>query len=208
MHRLLLTGFTPFDGRQVNASWIAANALARVGHPGFQLRVLEIPVCWGEPRPALERALEAWPAHGVVAMGEGEAGVFKLETRARNQRRERPDNAGKLPEGQPVMPGGADQLWATAPCDRLLGVMRDHGVAMCLSTDAGAYLCEEMLYSLEVLKQARQSLQVVAFVHLPPFGTELRYRGETRDCDEELLLDFGVILVEALAHCWPLTTPL
>lgn len=47
MSHILLTGFDAFDGREVNASWIAAQALIAGHRSKHILHGLRIPVCWG-----------------------------------------------------------------------------------------------------------------------------------------------------------------
>ncbi len=189
--RVLVIGFEPFDGRQQNASWLAARALAAESHASLQLRALQLPVCWGEPWPHLEQALRDWPADSIIAMGEGRPGAFRLETRARNLRKEREDNRGELPHSLLIAPDGPAEYRASADCGRLQAALAAEGIPLELSADAGAFLCEELLYTLETFRQQRADLQSVLFVHVPPYGTALTYKGRAAHCDEALLLDFG-----------------
>ncbi len=199
MHEILITGFTPFDGRPVNASWIAASALAQARvFRGHRLRAIEIPVCWGAPRIALAQALEAGTPSFILSMGEGEPGIFRLETRARNARRERADNAGRVPAGEPNSPTGPDERRSSFACQSLCEALAAQGIPVRLSEDAGAYLCEELLYTLEELREATPAIEQVLFVHVPPWGTPLQWQGETRVCDEALLREFGQTLLRAI----------
>lgn len=195
MKKILLTGFDPFDGRECNASWIAARALAAAGHPEIELRALQIPVCWGAPRSALEPVVREWQPDCVIGMGEGEPGIFRVETLARNVRRERPDNNGRYPAGEIIEANGPEQRMASARCEDLRACLADQGIPVRLSDDAGAFLCEELLYTLESLREDHDFLQSVLFIHLPPAGTTLRYRDRDCTCDETLLLDFGECLL-------------
>jgi len=199
MHEILITGFTPFDGRPVNASWIAASALARTGEfHGHPVRAIEIPVCWGAPRMALEQALLAGTPSLILGMGEGEPGIFRLETRARNERRERADNAGRVPAGEPNSPNGPMERHSSFPCQPLRDVLVGQGIPVRLSEDAGAYLCEELLYTLEEFKGSKPGIEHVLFVHVPPWGTALTWQGSPRVCDEALLSEFGEALLAAI----------
>ncbi len=196
MHEILITGFTPFDGRAVNASWVAASALARSGEfRGHALRAIEIPVCWGAPRQALAQALQAGTPSLILSLGEGEPGIFRLETLARNARRERTDNAGRLPAGEPNSPTGPAERRSSFACQTLCEALAAQGIPVRLSEDAGAYLCEELLYTLEELREDTPAIERVLFVHLPPWGTALQWQGETRVCDEALLREFGEALL-------------
>jgi pyroglutamyl-peptidase len=199
MHEILITGFTPFDGRPVNASWIAASALARKGEwRGHRLRAIEIPVCWGAPRLALAQALQTGTPSLILSMGEGEPGIFRLETRARNVRRERADNVGRMPAGEPNSPTGPDERRSSFACQALCDALSAQGIPVRLSEDAGAYLCEELLYTLEEFKETEPAINQVLFVHVPPWGTPLQWQGKARVCDEALLQEFGEAMLPAI----------
>ncbi|MDO9319238.1 MAG: hypothetical protein Q7V56_13675 [Gammaproteobacteria bacterium] len=201
--RILLTGFEPFDGREHNASWIAVSALAQQHPPGVELRAALIPVCWGAPRRVLDPIIAEWQPHVIIGMGEGEAGVFRLETMANNTRRERADYDGRFPEGRVIDPHGPLCRTASADCSTLCRELAERCIPVRVSTDAGAFLCEELLYTLEGMRAAQETLDTVLFVHVPPFGTALEFRGQQRVCDEALLLEFASLLlacVQALPH--------
>ncbi|MDO8291156.1 MAG: hypothetical protein Q7T44_18235, partial [Parvibaculum sp.] len=117
--RILLTGFEPFDGREHNASWIAASALAQRHCPDVELRAALIPVYWGAPHRVLDPIGAAWHPDVIIGMGEGEPGVFSLETVANNTRRERADNDGVLPEGRVIESSGPTCRAASADCTTL-----------------------------------------------------------------------------------------
>ncbi len=196
--RILLTGFEPFDGREHNASWIAARALSQQHFPGAALRATLIPVCWGAPRRVLAPIVAEWQPHVIIGMGEGEPGVFRLETVANNARRERVDNAGAFPQGRVIDPDGPNCRTASADCTTLCHALIAQGVPVRVSTDAGAFLCEELLYTLEGLRATQDTLETVLFVHVPPFGTALEFRGQQRVCDEALLLEFASLLLASV----------
>lgn len=198
MSHILLTGFTPFDGREFNASWIAARALIAANRSEHVLHGLRIPVCWGQPRLALERVLPQWRPRCIIAMGEGATGLFKIETLARNRRAAREDNNGLLPTHPLIDEKGPDIRPASVPYSTLCSHLSQSGYPVQLSSDAGAYLCEELLYTVEALKERDTQLQTVLFVHLPPFGSSLELHGESRQCDEKLLLEFSQQLLASL----------
>jgi pyroglutamyl-peptidase len=194
MPKVLVTGFTPFDGRSVNASWIAARSLATLD----SIDTLEVPVLWGAPQRLLAPVCEVECPEVIISMGEGREGWFDIETVARNRRNERGDNHGNLPDGEPIYPDGPDQCHATIDAVQLQRQLNLAGVPARISRDAGAFLCEELLYTLETLKTQSGQLNKVVFVHLPPFGTQLVYAGERTTCDDALLGGFASILREAV----------
>lgn len=194
MTKTLVTGFAPFDGRTVNASWIAARSLA--SRPNIE--TLELPVSWEAPHAALAPICERWRPEVIIGMGEGREGWFDIETLARNTRKERADNDGRLPHGEPILKGGEHRIAASIDAGSLRGRLAEAGFPVRISTDAGGFLCEETLYTLELLRRDHARLRTVVFVHLPPFGTPVNVGNDRRLCDEELLVEYSEILLEAV----------
>lgn len=196
MTRILLTGFTPFEGRDVNASWIAARQL---GNHLSDARVdlLEMPVRWGSPRELLEPVCRTHCPEAVIAMGEGRAGWFDIETRARKTPKIKKDNHGELP-GRHPWPEGPEIVNASIDSQRLKARLKETGAPVRISTDAGGFLCEQTLYTLELLRERHSTLKTVVFVHLPPYGTSLIYRDQSVTCDETVLLDFAASLFDVI----------
>ena len=199
MRRIIVTGFEPFDNRPVNASWIAARQMQEMR--GEQsLVVSEIPVVWGEPENALDALLadEEKPA-AIIAMGEGKPGSFRLETLALNRRAVKPDNNAQLPPHEQVNPLAPDSLRTSAPLHKIRQGLLARDLPVLLSVDAGSYLCEETLFHLEHRFKDYTHNQLALFVHLPPYGTTLQFKGRQRSCEETLLLEFGNDLLDVIS---------
>lgn len=192
--KTLVTGFTPFDGRNVNASWIAARSLS--GEDGLQ--TLEIPVLWGRPATLLAPLCRSDCPEVIISMGEGRAGWFDIETVARNTRKERPDNHGLTPDGAPIDPDGPARISASIDGVGLRRMLVAGDFPVRTSSDAGAYLCEETLYTIERLRNKHEPLATVVFVHLPPYGTTLNMGDRRVQCDDPLLARFASALHTAV----------
>jgi pyrrolidone-carboxylate peptidase len=189
---LLVTGFTPFDGRAINSSWVAATAIEN-SYPSITLDVLELPVVWGAPLPLLKARCEQNSPGIIVSLGEGKPGWFEIETVARNYRKTRKDNNSDLAPTSKINVDGPDCHFPHAPCEEFRHKLAEQ-FPVKLSDDAGSFLCEETLYTLGELKLDARDLQMTLFVHLPPYGTVLS-DGETL-CDDELLSEFAHHLID------------
>ena len=55
MKKLLLTGFTPFGGENINPSWEAVKRIDSLN--GFSIEKVEIPVVWDSAFSELEKAV-------------------------------------------------------------------------------------------------------------------------------------------------------
>ncbi len=191
---ILVTGFSPFEGRSVNSSWLAAKSLLN-DHPHTRLSILELPVIWGAPAQSFDRYFNTRMPRIVLAMGEGKEGYFAIETIARNQRKQRPDNSGQLPPTAYISRTGPDQHVTHAPVRQIHEKLAEE-FPVELSSDAGNFLCEETLYTLGQYHQANRGPEMSLFVHLPPFGTRLRDGGSI--CDEAVLARFSARLLAVI----------
>ena len=63
------------------------------------------------------------------------------------------------------------------------------GYPIRVSTNAGQYLCEECLYSLEYLKQKHDLAATVLFCHVPPLGAQVAGRAVDAAYVQQFVLD-------------------
>ena len=163
---ILITGFEPFGGQSVNPSWEAVSALPeRVG--SCSLEKLRLPVEYGEAaRRVLEKARELSPQ---VILCVGQAGgrdAVTPEVIGINLREASiPDNAGAAPAGTHIDPHGPDGLFSTLPVREMVEAIREKGIPARLSYSAGAYVCNDLMYTL--LNHFRGTDTRVGFVHVP-----------------------------------------
>ena len=164
--KLLITGFEPFDGQSINPSWEAVALLPdRIG--SWQLTKLRIPVEYEKaPTLILEKARQL---HTDAIISVGQAGgrtAVTPEVIGINLREASiADNAGRLCKGEPVSQEGPDGLFATLPVREMVETINSKGIAARLSYSAGAYVCNDVLYSL-LLHYQRSDVRV-GFIHVP-----------------------------------------
>lgn len=168
---ILLTGYEPFGpGEPANPSWEGIKKLDGQERNGYRLVARELPVVWGAPLPELTKLIETFHPAAIFSFGQG--GGYTIETLAQNKRGAFPDNAGKLPREPMIVPDGPAEYEATIDAEGLAERLKSRSQTVRISTEAGNYLCEEALYSLEHLKaNARQPL-AVAFCHVPPLKAD------------------------------------
>ena len=166
MKKLLITGFDPFGGASVNPSWMAVSRLPdRVGE--YELCKLEIPTVFGKAaRVVLERAGEFGPD---VILCVGQAGGRASVTPERigvNIRDGRIcDNEGNQPRGEFVADDGPAAYFATVPACSMADAMEQAGIPATVSKSAGAFVCNDVLYSL--LHHYDGTDVRVGFIHVP-----------------------------------------
>ena len=164
--KLLITGFDPFGGESVNPSWAAVELLPDIVGE-FELCKLPIPTIFGEAAALiLEKAAEFAPD---VILSVGLAGGRDAVTPERiavNIRDARiPDNEGNQPRGQFVDPQGPAAYFATVPVEAMAQAIRDAGIPGTVSNSAGAFVCNDVLYTL--LHHFAGTDTKVGFIHVP-----------------------------------------
>lgn len=166
MKNLLITGFDPFGGEALNPSWEAVKLLPdNIGD--FALTKLEIPTVFGlAAQRVLELADDLQP-DVILCIGQagGRSGVTP-ETVGINLRDARiADNAGCQPVDEPVVPGGPAAYFATVPVKKMVAAMTTAGFPASRSLSAGAFVCNDTLYTL--LHRYEGTPVRVGFVHVP-----------------------------------------
>ncbi len=187
---ILLTGFEPFgEGRPPNSSWEGIKQLDGQVWNGYQLVCKQVPVVWGAPLEQLQTLIPQHQPAAIFSFGQGMPGAFAFETRASNQRGRSPDNKGEAPPAALIVEDGPKQLSASMDCEKLARRLADKGHEVRVSTGAGRYLCEEMLYSLEYVKSTKQLKAPVVFCHVPPLDTPIRGKKVTAEYVQQFVVD-------------------
>lgn len=167
--KVLLTGFEPFGGSEVNPSEQVVRMLARRPPRGIRLATAILPVEQETGPAALLRALEEARPEAVICLGEaaGRAAVC-VERVAINLLDYRiPDNAGRQTTDQPIVPGGPAAYFATLPVRAIQEAIREAGLPTELSLSAGAFLCNQVMYILlHALHESGRRIPA-GFIHLP-----------------------------------------
>ena len=165
---VLLTGFQPFGGEQVNPSWQAISALQGARIAGHRVVARELPVAFGTSLKALRAALKETQPSLVICVGQaGGRAQLSLERVAINVDDARiPDNAGAQPVDLPVVDGGPAAYFSTLPIKAMRAALRTAGFPAEVSQTAGTYLCNHVFYGLMHAVRARRGLRA-GFIHIP-----------------------------------------
>ena len=166
MKRLLITGFDPFGGEQINPAWEAVKLLPEVLGE-FELCKLEIPTVYSAgARRVLEKVREVAP-DVILCIGQaGGRSAVTPERVAINIRDARiDDNAGNRPGEEPVIPGAPAAYFATVPVKAMAEAITAAGLPGAVSNTAGTFVCNDVLYTL--LHTYAGTDTRVGFIHVP-----------------------------------------
>ena len=166
MKKLLITGFEPFGGEDMNPSWEAVKRLQGEIN-GYSLEKLLIPVVFGEAAEIVIASAERISPDVILCIGQaGGRNAVTPELVGINLRHGRiPDNKGNQPNDDPVIKGGETAYFSTLPVRQMAEAVNSAGVPSHVSYSAGAYVCNDMLYTL--LARFKNSGTRVGFIHIP-----------------------------------------
>ncbi|MDI4631528.1 pyroglutamyl-peptidase I [Pelomonas sp. V22] len=172
MHRLLLTGFEPFDNDGINPSWEVARALHGWPCEGVTVEAVQLPCVFGAALQRLDEALLKGPVPQlVVALGlaGGRAEITPERVAINIDDARIADNAGGQPVDRAVQAEGPAAYFSTLPIKAIVHALREAGLPASVSNTAGTFVCNHVFYGLMHRLATRPQLAGVrgGFVHLP-----------------------------------------
>ena len=163
---LLITGFEPFGGEEINPSWEAVSHLPDK-IKGYRLLKWQLPVVFGEAADTVLAVADILSPDAILCIGlAGGRNAITPELVAINLRHARiPDNKGNQPQDEPIIEGGETAYFSTLPARKMAEAISAAGIPSQLSYTAGAYVCNDLLYTL--LAHFQNTQTKVGFIHIP-----------------------------------------
>ena len=170
MKKLLITGFEPFGGETINPSYEAVVRLPDEIN-GYALTKLLLPVVFGKAAEAVMETADRISPDVILCIGQaGGRSAITPELVGINLRHASiPDNSGYEPKDEPVVAGGETAYFSSLPVRKIAGAIESAGLPAKVSYSAGAYVCNDLLYTL--LERYKSSKIGVGFIHIP-YSTE------------------------------------
>ncbi|MGE0355302.1 MAG: pyroglutamyl-peptidase I [Burkholderiales bacterium] len=165
---VLVTGFDPFGGEDVNPSWeICGRLPAAIGHA--RLDTVRVPTEFRRAIEVAAGAIERLEPSLVILLGQaGGRACLSVERVAINVDDARiADNAGWQPVDEPVAPAGPAAYFATVPVKAMVAAIREAGVPAEVSNSAGTYVCNHLLYGVLHFLAASGRDARAGFIHVP-----------------------------------------
>ncbi len=166
---ILITGFEPFGGETVNASWEAAQRLDGWRHGEHVAVARLLPCAYDASVKELVRAIETLRPEALLMTGQAaRRAAVSVERFARNlDDAAAPDNDGAVRRAVRISHGALERLEAAAPVNAIVHAIRAAGIPVRVSTDAGGFVCNHLYFgALQYLGDKRLAIPAV-FVHLP-----------------------------------------
>ena len=199
--KILVTGFEPFGGEDINPSW---EAVQRLQAPeGTELVRLRLPVVFREAGEQLAAALRREKPDLVLCIGQaaGRDAITPERLGVNLMDASIPDNAGFQPQEEPVIPGAPAAYFARLPVKELAQAIRDAGVPAQVSNSAGLFVCNALLYRLLYEIETHYPQMRGGFLHVPCLPEQAQRLGKGKALPSMALPEIVRGLQAALAFC-------
>jgi pyroglutamyl-peptidase len=166
---ILVTGFEPFGGETVNASWEAAQKLEGWRHDDTVAVARLLPCAYDASVKKLISAIETLRPDALLMTGQAaRRAVVCVERFAHNlDDATAPDNDGALRRALRISRAAPEWLETTASVRTIARAITGAGIPARVSRDAGGFVCNHLYFgALQYLSDKRSAIPAV-FVHLP-----------------------------------------
>lgn len=165
MKKVLITGFEPFGGENINPSWEVAKILAKQPH----IDAVQLPCVFDRSLDVLREKIQTLQPDVVICIGQaGGRSSIEIERVAINLNDASiPDNQGNQPIDTAIVPHAPAAYFTTLPAKAMVQAVKNAGVPASLSLSAGSYVCNHAMFGLlhflaENFPQTRGG-----FIHIP-----------------------------------------
>ena len=166
---ILVTGFEPFGGETVNASWEAAQKLEGWRHGDTVAVARLLPCAYDASVKKLISAIETLRPDALLMTGQAaRRAVVCVERFAHNlDDATAPDNDGALRRALRISRAAPEWLETMASVRTIASAIKEAGIPARVSRDAGGFVCNHLYFGvLQYLGDKRSAIPAV-FVHLP-----------------------------------------
>lgn len=171
--KVLVTGFVPFGGMEVNPTSQLVNSLQQEGLEGFEISTCVLPVVYEQCVKELITKMNEVNPEAVIccglAFGRSSVSLERIGINVKDTVGEgqRGDNRGDKPIDEKIIQDGPDGIFSTLPIRTMFNQLIANGVPAEISNTAGTYICNNTLYGvLNYINE--ENLQIKAgFIHFP-----------------------------------------
>jgi pyroglutamyl-peptidase len=197
---VLLTGFDPFDGADVNPSWEAVSRLHGETPHGHRIEAVQLPTAFARGATALLDALDRHrPALTLCTGLASKRSALSLERVSVNLIDARiPDNDGAQPVDVPCIAGAPEAYFTTLPVKAALRALEAAEIPAELSMTAGGFVCNHVFHVLLHALAGDPARPRGGFVHVPPLPGMPLTSPQARAMPLEAMVD-GIRLIVDVA---------
>jgi pyroglutamyl-peptidase len=165
--KVLVSGFEPFGGSQVNPSQLLVQALEKENFTEVNFSAIVLPVEFTKSSEMLLRKIKDVGPDVVISFGqaEGRSGITPEKVAINFDDARIPDNSGDKRTQVKIDAHGPDAYFSTLPVEKIVEALKEEEIPTSLSLSAGAFVCNHLFYSTQ---NALKGTGIRSgFIHLP-----------------------------------------
>lgn len=196
--KVLLTGFEPFGGENINPSYEAVKNIPDTIE-GAQIIKVQIPTVFRKSIEELEKNIIKYNPDIVICVGQA-GGRFEIsiERVAINVDDARiPDNEGNQPVDEAIFKDGEPAYFSSLPIKAITMEIKNAGIPVSVSNTAGTYVCNHLMYGLLYLIDKKYHNIKGGFIHVPFIPQQVLNRSNTPYMNLEQMTEALTIAVKA-----------
>ena len=146
--KILLTGFEPFGGEEINPSWEAVVRVAKKADFA-KITPLLLPTEYYVSVDVAVNAIKELRPDAVLSVGQagGRASVSFENVAVNIADSDLPDNSGRILHTVNCY-GGPDRLFSTMPLKEMVDAVNKRGFPAYISHNAGRFVCNHVFYGV------------------------------------------------------------
>lgn len=167
--RVLLTGFEPFGGSNLNSSWEVAARIGQLVPEGVNIEVRQLPVSFVRAGEMIRELLADHKPDVLLMLGQrGNGQSIDIERIAVNLMDSvHPDHDGECPQEQIIRTDGKSAYFSNLPVKDLKDALLQKNIPAKVSNSAGLYVCNCVYYQALSYINEREMHTKAIFIHLP-----------------------------------------
>lgn len=166
--KILVTGFEPFGGENINPSYEAVKSLPDSINGAIIIK-RQIPTVFRKSIMVLEKLIDEVNPDIVIAVGQagGRADITIERVAINIDDAVIKDNEGNQPIDEVIFEDGENAYFSNLPIKAMVEKIKEGGIPAGISNSAGTYVCNHIMYGLLYLIDKKYPGIKGGFIHVP-----------------------------------------
>ena len=166
--KILITGFDPFGGENINPALEAVKKLPSTVL-GQEVIKIEIPTVFRKSLEKIEEYIQKHNPDVVISVGQagGRFGVTPERVAINMDDARIKDNEGNQPIDISIFEDGENAYFSNLPIKAMVKEMNDNGIPASVSNTAGTFVCNHVMYGILYLIDKKYPNIRGGFIHVP-----------------------------------------
>ncbi len=197
--KILVTGFDPFGGEEVNPAIETVKRLPdTIG--GAKIIKLEIPTVCHQSLRVIDEAIAGYDPDVVLSVGQaGGRPDITVERVGINVDDCRiPDNAGNQIVDEPIYADGPAAYFVTVPIKAMVQRIRERNIPASVSNTAGTFVCNHVTYGVCHLLAVKYPGKRSGFIHIPFLPQQAVDKKNMPSMPQDMMVEAITAAIEAV----------